>query len=87
MAVYFLRRTRAAIGVQLMRRAVAMLSACVPHDEHAESFLVEGQSDEAPVLPRFREVVLIDGAAECCRSRSCGAASAVGGEGRATHAV
>ena len=59
-----LRRTQAAIGVQLMRRAVAMLLACMPHLIEAEEQLVFEHSDTAPTWPQLREIRLCSGAAE-----------------------
>ena len=60
-----LRRTRCAIGVQLARRAVAMLAACCPHTRETDVLLGLGQSDEAPVAPQLRAVVVSAGEADC----------------------
>ena len=60
-----LRRTQTAIGVQLVRRSVSMLNACLPNEEYAHETLLAGQSDDAPALPRLRVVTVGDGAADC----------------------
>ena len=60
-----LRRTRAAIGVQLMRRAVRMLRACIPHLHQAEeSLLVSDAVQSFSGMPRTREIILCDGDAD-----------------------
>ena len=60
-----LRRVRAAIGVQLMRRAVRMLHSCMPHLEDAEAQLLLGNSDETNVHSDTRVVIVLDGEADC----------------------
>ena len=60
-----LRRTRAALGVQLVCRAIAMFSACSPGRDDADACLFFGQSDAALIYPQMREVRLIGGEADC----------------------
>ena len=60
-----LRRTRAAIGVQLVRRAVRMVLSCIPHLEDAESQLLLRASDVSVRLPHLRIVSLANGEADC----------------------
>lgn len=60
-----LRRVRSAIGVQLMRRAVRMLHACLPRLEAAEMQLLLGDSEEANTLPEKRVVCCLQGNADC----------------------
>ena len=43
--------------MQLVRRSVAMLLACLPRDDAFEELRLFGQSDAAPALPQSRVVV------------------------------
>ena len=60
-----LRRVRASIGVQLMRRAVGMVRGCMPYADHAEVQLLLGDPAETPAMPEQREVVCAENAADC----------------------
>ena len=57
-----LRRTHAAIGVQLVRRTVRMLRACTPFLHDAEAHLLLAEPGFS-ALPGSREVVLLAGEA------------------------
>ena len=61
-----LRRTYANIGVQLMKRAVRMLHACMPNFSEIEERLLFDNSEEAPPHSENRIVTLANGEA-CCR--------------------
>ena len=74
-----LRRTKAAVGVHRVRRAVAMLRACLPHDEVVEEWLVFEQSDGALPHPWLREIALSGG-----QAGAVAPLDATEGEGRAS---
>ena len=57
---FILRRTHAAIGVQLVRRTVRMLRACTPCLQDAEAHLLLAESGMID-WPCSREVVLLSG--------------------------
>ena len=57
-----LRRTCAAVGVQLMRRAVGMLRACIPSLHAAEEQLLFDEAGASAFeVPRTRPVSLVGG--------------------------
>ena len=60
-----LRRTRATISVQLMRRAVAMVRACIPRDAELFDHLVLQEDETIAMWPRTRAVEIVDGFAHC----------------------
>ena len=60
-----LRRTRAAVGVQLMRRVARMFLSCVPHLEDAEATLILGHCESVSHFPQTRNVALVGGSADC----------------------
>ena len=60
-----LRRTYAAIGVEIARRGARMVSACLPHlAEHEVSLLLGETSSHAVSFPERRAVALAAGDAE-----------------------
>ena len=58
-----LRRTRRATGVALVRLAVQMRHACVPHLDAEEERALFGSGD-APQHPQRRSIILAGGEAE-----------------------
>ena len=62
---FILRRTNAAVGAQIMRRAVRMCLACVPHLEEAESHLFLNAPDESVMAPQRRIISLVGDDADC----------------------
>ena len=59
-----LRRTQAAVGVQIVRRSVHMALACMPLVDDAGAGSLLSLGGEA-AFPRTRCVALVDGEAGC----------------------
>ena len=64
-----LRRVRAGIGVALVRRAVRMVPARVPHLASEEIGVILGEAQAEGERPELRRIVAADGFAEA----ACGA--------------
>ena len=62
-----LRRVRAGIGVALVRRAVRMVLACVPHLASEEIGVILGEAQAGAERPEPRLIVAADGSAEAAR--------------------
>ena len=61
-----LRRVRSAVSVEIMRRAVRMLHACLPHERDAQNRFLLGDSIDASEYPKTREIVLHSSGADAC---------------------